>query len=89
MLTDPLSLIRELDRRTSDGIDVRLLWSEYDGRVAVAVHDTRTDDAFLVPVLPHDLAVEVFDDPFAYAAQRGIRTSDIEVALMMNAPLVA
>jgi hypothetical protein len=50
------SLIRELDRRGDDGLDVRLLRSELDRRVAVVVHDPRTDDAFCVPVLPHDLA---------------------------------
>jgi hypothetical protein len=89
MLTLPDSLIRELDHRTSEGIDVRLLWSEYDGRVAVAVHDTRTDDVFLVPVLPHDLAAEVFEHPFVYAAKRGICTCDLELELMMAAPLAA
>jgi hypothetical protein len=52
----PLSFIRELDRRAIDGVDVRVLWNEYDGRVVVAVR-----------------ALEVFDNPFAYAAERGSR----------------
>jgi hypothetical protein len=65
-----LPLIRELDRRTGDGLDVRLLWNEYDGRVSVFVHDARSGDGFRVPVLPHDQVLEVFDHPFAYAAAR-------------------
>jgi hypothetical protein len=87
MPVDPLTLIRELDHRTSDGIDVRLLWSELGGRVVVAVHDTRTDDVFSVPVLAHDLVLDVFDDPFAYASARGMLTNDLELELMMHAPL--
>ena len=36
------TLMRELDHRSSNGIDVRLMWSESDGRVHVAV--TRQQD---------------------------------------------
>ena len=86
MFAHPASFVRELDHRSSDGLDVRLLWSEYDGRVAVVVHDARTGDAFSVAVLPHDRAVEVFEHPFAYAAARGIPTSDLELELMLDAP---
>jgi hypothetical protein len=82
-------IVRELDHRTCGGVDVRLLLSDYDGRVIVAVHDARTDDEFMVQVLPHDCATEVFAHPFAYAAARGIATSDIETALMMAAPFAA
>lgn len=85
MLVNPLTLIRELDHRTSDGIDVRLLWTEYDGRIAVVVHDAWTGDAFSVPVLAHDRALEVFDDPFAYAAARGIPTNELEEQLLWEA----
>jgi hypothetical protein len=31
--------------------------------------------------------LEVFDHPFAYAAERGIETSDLELELMLDAPL--
>lgn len=81
----PFALIRELDHRTSDGLDVRLLWSEYDRRVAVVVHDATTGDGFSVPVLPHDRALDVFLHPFAYAAARGIPTR-AEIELMLEAP---
>lgn len=64
---------RELDRRFSDGIDVRLLWSEHDNRVLVAA-DTRTGDGFAVDLRKHDSAMDVFRHPFAYAAWRRIDT---------------
>jgi hypothetical protein len=61
---------RELDSRSSDGIDVRLLWREHDNRVLVAVADTKTGDGFAVEVREGDCAREVFHHPFAYAAWR-------------------
>jgi hypothetical protein len=41
-------VIRELDRRRSDGIDVRLLWNQTDDQVMVAVFDAKTGDAFQI-----------------------------------------
>jgi hypothetical protein len=58
---------RELDSRTSDGIHVRLLWHPTDGHVSVAVHDTKTGDAFEVPVGATARARDVYDHPYAYA----------------------
>ena len=50
-MTQPRTHItRELDRRTGDGIEVRLLWCQNDGHVTVAVTDTKTGDAFELPV---------------------------------------
>jgi hypothetical protein len=63
-------LTRELDSRTSDGIEVRLLWSEHDGRVLVAVNDSKTGDAFSVEVREGERALDVFHHPYAYAASR-------------------
>ena len=63
MLTTP---IRELDHRFADGIDVRLLWNSYTDRVSVAVHDERTDEAFVLEV-PGSDAREAFNHPYAYA----------------------
>ena len=60
---------RELDRRTGDGIEVRLLWCENDGRVTVAVTDTETGEAFELPVREGESALEVFHHPYAYAAR--------------------
>jgi hypothetical protein len=71
MTATTIHLMRELDRRTSDGIDVRLLWSERDGRVHVAISDARTGEAFTVTVRDGENALNVFHHPFAYA-DRGI-----------------
>ena len=63
-------LMRELDHRSSDGIDVRLLWCERDGRVLVAVSDTKTGEAFSIEVREGERALDVFHHPYAYAASR-------------------
>jgi YD repeat-containing protein len=63
MLTTP---IRELDHRTSDGIDVRLLWDSRTNRVSITVQDERTEEAFVLEVPGAD-AREAFMHPYAYA----------------------
>jgi hypothetical protein len=67
-MTQP-HITRELDRRTGDGIEVRLLWSQNNGRVTVAVTDTKTGEAFELPVREGERALEVFHHPYAYAAE--------------------
>ena len=69
------TLIRELDHRTNDGIDVRLLWHPRDDRITVAVHDAKTCEAFAVDVRPGDSALEAFHHPFSYAAWHGVAAS--------------
>jgi hypothetical protein len=65
---------RELDRRSNDRIDVRLLWRERDDRVIVAVADGKTGERFSVEVSAGERVLDVFHHPFAYAAWRGIDT---------------
>jgi hypothetical protein len=80
--------MRELNSRVNDGIHVRLLWSEREGCLAVAVTDTRTAGAFCIEVRDGENALEVFNHPFAYAAWHGVDTagaftageSDIQLA---------
>jgi hypothetical protein len=60
---------RELDRRTGDGIEVRLLWCQNDGHVTVAVTDTKSGEAFELPVREGEHALDVFHHPYAYAAR--------------------
>jgi hypothetical protein len=55
----------ELDHRSGDGIDVRLLWEPASGRVLVTVDDDRTGDRFQVHV-PGANALDAFHHPFAY-----------------------
>ena len=64
--------IRELDRRTSDGIDVRLLWNQNDDQVIVAVADARTGDDFEIEVARHE-AMDAFHHPYVHAACRRSR----------------
>jgi hypothetical protein len=68
MTTSP----RELDHRVNDGIDVRLLWHEADGRVVVTVADAKTGACFEVDVREDESPLDVFRHPFAYAAWRGL-----------------
>ena len=55
----------ELAHRTSNGLDVALLWSRRTGRLIVAVADVRTGESFTVDA-PNDRALDVYNHPFAY-----------------------
>ena len=62
-------VIRELDHRRGDGIDVRLLWNQTDDRILVAVSDAITGDTFELAVQQRD-ALDAFHHPYAHAAAR-------------------
>ena len=66
----PGAAVRELDHRRSDGIDVRLLWSQPDDRVHVAVFDAKRGERFAIAVEPRE-ALTAFHHPYSYAASRG------------------
>ncbi len=68
------STLRELDHRTTDGIDVWMLWREQDNRVLVAVTDEKTGDRFVIEVPEGERVLDVFEHPYAYAAYFGIDT---------------
>jgi hypothetical protein len=57
---------RELDHRSSDGLDVTLLWYPETNRISVAVVDVRSGAAFELTVPGAD-ALEAFKHPYAYA----------------------
>ena len=61
---------RELAYRSSNGIDVFLLWGPADDSLAVVVIDEAAD-SFELSVTSSD-ALDVFDHPYAHAAFRGI-----------------
>ena len=69
MTATTTTLIRELDRRTGDGLEVRLLWRPHDNAVLVAVADSRGED-FTIEVQEGEQPMHVFHHPFAYAANR-------------------
>ena len=56
----------ELAHRTTDGLDVSLLWSRCTGRLVVEVADSRSGESFTVEA-PRDRALDVYNHPFAYA----------------------
>lgn len=68
-MTPPL---RELDHRSHDGIDVRLLWSPRDDHVVVTVADRRTGERFELHVEDGESPLDVFRHPYAYAAWRRV-----------------
>jgi hypothetical protein len=64
-------VIRELDRRRSDGIDVQLLWNQTADQIVVSVFDAKTGDAFAIQVEARE-ALDAFRHPYSHAAFRGI-----------------
>jgi hypothetical protein len=64
--TTPKRAVRELDSRTNDRIEVRLLWNSSNDSVSVSVDDTRYGESFEFDVAPAH-ALEAFRHPFAYA----------------------
>ena len=65
--TTPKNAVRELDYRTNDRIEVRLLWNSLNDSVSVSVDDRRYGESFEFDVAPAR-ALEAFRHPFAYAA---------------------
>jgi hypothetical protein len=63
----------ELDSRTTDGIEVRLLWHRAEDRVTVTATDTRSGEVLEVAVREHESALDVFHHPYAYAAFHGVQ----------------
>jgi hypothetical protein len=66
----PFPARRELGHRSSNGIDVYLLWSPATDSLAVLVDDVRGSSFELVVDAAE--ALEVFEHPYAYAAYRGL-----------------
>jgi hypothetical protein len=65
---------RELDHRTTDRIDVWLLWRQRDDRVVVTVFNRSTGEGFQVDVRDGERALDVFHHPYAYADRHGVDT---------------
>jgi hypothetical protein len=72
MTADSLTYVRELDCRWTSGIQVRLLWSQADARVSVAVVDARSHESFRIDVPDGERPLDVFYHPFAYAAHQRV-----------------
>jgi hypothetical protein len=61
----------ELDHRSTDGLEVTLLWEAETNRVTVGVFDAKSGDDFDIEVDPSE-ALDAFHHPYAYAASRGV-----------------
>jgi hypothetical protein len=64
--TTPDMGMRELDHRSSEDIEVTLLWSTRTNRVFVSVLERQTEALFHFEVAPAE-ALDAFHHPFAYA----------------------
>jgi hypothetical protein len=76
MTVDSLISVRELDSRWTNGIQVRLLWCQCDGRLAVAVADTRSGESFRIDIHEGERPIDVFHIPLRTppAAPSGTRS---------------
>ncbi len=77
MTATPATLLRELDHRRNDGIDVRLLWDARTDRVSLAVVDERSRESLTFEVDPTD-ALTAFHHPYAYGVTgASLRARDV------------
>ncbi len=65
---------RELAYRSTNGINVFLIWYPADDSLAVAVIDENADSFELVVTAQE--ALDVFEHPYAYAAFRGLELAE-------------
>ena len=64
---------RELAHRSTDGIDVTLLWWPVDDSVSVRVLDCTSGRSYEIPAR-RDQAMNAFHHPFVYSALEELRT---------------
>ena len=71
----------ELAHRSSDGVDVTLVWARGDGddKTVVLVSDGRARAYFEIETQPH-LALDVYYHPFAYRDFSAVDYVDSQVA---------
>ncbi len=62
---------QELAHRSTNGIEVSLLWSRADGALSVFVVDGRSGKTMRIEARS-DNALDVFHHPYAYAAAAGL-----------------
>jgi hypothetical protein len=67
--SEPEHLIREVDSRRTDGIEVTLLWNAHTDGVFVSVVDERNGVVLQFQVAPAD-ALDAFKHPYAYTGKR-------------------
>jgi hypothetical protein len=77
----PTDTRKELAHRSSDGIDVTLIWMQSDGedQAVVCVCDRREGAYFEIPTHGY-LALEVYYHPFAYRDYSSVDYEDSRTA---------
>ena len=61
--------VRELAHRADGGVEVTLLWSRRENRLAVTVSDSHTGELFVLDA-ENDKALDVFYHPYAHTASQ-------------------
>jgi hypothetical protein len=74
MATSAATERRELAHRTTNGIEVALLWTESTNRVTIAVADTHSGEELEFEV-DGSRALDAFNHPYAYAATARLRNT--------------
>jgi hypothetical protein len=62
--------LSEICSRSTNDVDIALVWRQRDNEAFVVVVDRRTTEAFVLDVHEDDNALDMFHHPFAYAAHR-------------------
>jgi hypothetical protein len=79
MATSATTEQRELAHRTTNGIDVTLLWAESTNTVTIAVVDTHSGEELEFDV-DRSRALDAFNHPYAYAATVRVHTAQATLA---------
>ena len=75
MTTSAATQRRELAHRSTNGIDVTLLWTKASNVVTIAVVDSHSGEELEFDVAG-SRALDAFNHPYAYAATVGARRTD-------------
>ena len=71
-----ITALRALTGRSANGVHVRLLWAEPEGRCSVAVTNVKSAEAFQIRSAPASGRLDVLDHPYPYAAWHGVRLAN-------------
>jgi hypothetical protein len=74
MIASPATERRELAHRSTNGIEVTLLWTGSTNTVAIAVADTHSGEELEFEV-HGSRALDAFNHPYAYAATARVRSA--------------
>jgi hypothetical protein len=76
----PAKSYRELAHRSTDGLEIFLVWHQPTDQITVSVSDERTGTYFEIQAEAEE-ALKFFEHPYAYAAARGVPYNDVAASL--------